>query len=177
MTEEEGQGRKKKLNKNLIIAICGAVAAVVLIVLLVVFLGRGGRELDESYFVSDGTKLVLTIESDPSMKTDNEQEPINSHLVYAYSGETITSLKVYYQYENPVKAKTAFDILHASNNGQYKDVQLEGRYVVLIANDSEYNYLKASDVKQQIDFMEAMKGMQNNVPEDESAEPEPAPSE
>ena len=82
MSEEES-GRKKKLNKNLIIAICGVVAAVVLVVILVVFMGRGGRELDESYFVSDGAKLVLTIESDPSMKTDNEQEPINSHLFYA----------------------------------------------------------------------------------------------
>lgn len=176
MSEEES-GRKKKLNKNLIIAICGVVAAVVLVVILVVFMGRGGRELDESYFVSDGAKLVLTIESDPSMKTDNEQEPINSHLVYAYSGETITSLKVYYQYENPVKAKTAYDILHDSNNGQYKDVLLDGRYVVLVANESEYNYLKASDVKQQIDFMEAMKGMNSDTSANGDVEAEPAPAE
>ena len=170
MSEEEG--RKKKVNKNLITAICGVVAAVVLIIVLVVFFGRGGQELDESYFVSDGSKLVLTIESDPSMSSGDEQEPINSHLVYSYSGETVTDLKVYYQYENPVKAKNAYDTLHASNNGQYKDVQLNGRYVVLVAQESEYNYLKASDVKQQIDFMESMKGMSQEGLDGGEAAPE-----
>ena len=170
MSEEEG--RKKKVNKNLIVAICGVVAAVILVVLLLVFFGRGGRELTESDFVSDGTKLVLTIESDPAMRTENEQEPINSHLVYYYSGENITNLKVYYQYENATKAKTAYDILHDSNNGQYKDVLLDGRYVVLVAQETEYNYLKTSDVKQQIDFMESMKGMSQEGLDGGEAAPE-----
>lgn len=170
MSEEEG--RKKKVNKNLIVAICGVVAAVILVVLLLVFFGRGGRELTESDFVSDGTKLVLTIESDPAMRTENEQEPINSHLVYYYSGENITNLKVYYQYENATKAKTAYDILHDSNNGQYKDVLLDGRYVVLVAQETEYNYLKTSDVKQQIDFMESMKGMSSEPEADAEADSE-----
>ena len=155
MTEEVRE--KKKLNKNLLIAIIGVVAAAVTVLVLVLVLGRGGGELNENWFKSDGYKLVLTIESDPTMVAENEQTPINSHLVYTYSGETVTGLKVYYQYENPVKAKTAYETLYDSNNGQYKDVLLDGRYVVLVAVDSEYEHLKASDVKQQIDFMEMMK--------------------
>lgn len=152
MTEEV---KSKKFNKNLLIAIIGIVVAVIVVVVLVL-IRNNSAELSESWFKSDGSKLVLTIESDPDMVSENEQTPINSHLVYFYSGETITSLKVYYQYENPVKAKTAYEVLHESNNGQYKDVLLDGRYVILVAVESEYEHLKSSDVKQQIDFMEMM---------------------
>lgn len=167
MTEEVRE--KKKLNKNLLIAILGIVVAVIVVVVLVL-IRNNSAELSESWFKSDGAKLVLTIESDPSMVAENEQTPINSHLVYTYSGETVTGLKVYYQYENPVKAQSAYEILHNSNNGQYKDVLIDGRYVILVAVDSEYEHLKASDVKQQIDFMEMMKGTTSVDPSDGSEE-------
>ena len=169
MTEEVRE--KKKLKKNLLVAVIGAVAAIVTVLVLV--FSHGGGELNENWFQSDNSKLVLTIESDPTMVAENEQTPINSHLVYTYSDETVTSLKVYYQYENTVKAKTAYDTLHDSNNGQYKDVLLDGRYVVLVAVDSEYEHLKASDVKQQIDFMEMMK----NTSSDTASGSEQAPDE
>ena len=166
MTEEVRE--KKKLNKNLLVAIIGVAAAAITVLVLVLVLGRGNGELNENWFKSDGSKLVLTIESDPAMVAENEQTPINSHLVYTYSGETVTGLKVYYQYENPVKAQAAYEILHDSNNGQYKDVLIDGRYVILVAVDSEYEHLKASDVKQQIDFMEMMKGTTSVDPSDGS---------
>ena len=70
MTEEVRE--KKKLNKNLLIAIIGVVAAAVTVLVLVLVLGRGGGELNENWFKSDGSKLVLTIESDPTMVAENE---------------------------------------------------------------------------------------------------------
>ena len=69
MTEEVRE--KKKLKKNLLVAVIGAVAAIVTVLVLV--FSHGGGELNENWFQSDNSKLVLTIESDPTMVAENEQ--------------------------------------------------------------------------------------------------------
>ena len=154
MSEEEG---KKKFNKNLFFAIGGLVVAVAVVVVLVIVISGNLGGLDESWFVGDDKKMVLTIESNPDMASEDESIPINSHTVYEYSGEKITSLKIYYQYPDTDRAKKAYDTISANNKGQYKDVELNGRYVVLVAVDSDYENLTTSDVKQQIDWVNTYK--------------------
>lgn len=155
MSEEEqktAEPRKKTVNKNLLVAIGGLLIAVIVVVLLFIFVGGGMGGLNEGWFVSDDTKLVLTIESNPEMVAEDESIPINSHMVYTYSGDNITGFKIYYQYSDNEKAKKACETISA-NNSIYENVEQNGRYVVMTEKAEDYQYLKTSDIKQQIDFM------------------------
>ena len=152
--------KAKKDNKNMIIGgICAAVAVVVVIVLAVV-LATGGNKLDDSYFVSDGSKYVLTIESD-DLEFDEEEEayaPIKTHLVYTYSGDEITGLKTYAEYADAASAKAALEAMKAAGE-DVSEISIDGKYLVMTATPDQYEGMTASDVKQQIEFMEMMKNM------------------
>ena len=150
--------KAKKDNKNLIIGICAAVAIVVVVVVAIVLVTKGGSsKLDDSYFVSDGTKYVLTVDVE---NTDEEYTPVKSHMVYYYSGDDITGVKVYYEYANADDAKAAYDALKEVGGFEsFKSVELDGKYLIMTSKESEYAELKASDIKQQIEFMEMLQNM------------------
>lgn len=158
-----------KNKKGLIIGICAAVVVVVAIVVGIVFAVRNGAGgLNDAYFQSDGTKYVLTLESDEMSFDDEEYTPLKTHLVYTYSGDEITGLMGYYEYENDDAAKAAYNYLLESQSDDYKSISLDGKYVVIEADESEYEDLTAEDVKQQIEFMEMMRNM--NTDSSESTE-------
>ena len=159
-----GKSKKKNNNKNLIIGICVAVVVVVAIVLAVVFAVRGGG-ISDSYFVSDGSKYVLTVESDDLTFDEDEEAyaPIRTHMVYEYSGDEITGLKSYYEYADANAAKAAYDQMVAAGE-ELKGAEINGKYIVVTAEAEDYEGMTASDVKQQIEFMEMLKNM--NLDED-----------
>lgn len=151
--------KKAKDNKNLIIGICVAVVLVVAIALIAIFVLRGNG-INDSYFVSDDTKYVLTVESD-DLSFDEEDAayiPLRTHMVYTYSGDEITGLKSYYEYADANAAKAAYDQMVASGE-EVGNAELNGKYIVLTAEADEYDGMTASDVKQQIEFMEMLKNM------------------
>ena len=151
-----------KKNKNLIIGICSAVVIVVVIVVIAVVLAtRGGNvALNDKYFVSDDTKYVLTLEGD-EISLDEEYAPLKTHLVYYYSDDTVTGLKAYYEYADEASAKTAYNAIKedAETSESYKEIALDGKYLILTANESEYADMTKSDVEEQIKFMEMLKNM------------------
>ncbi len=151
--------KAKKNNKNLIIGICVAAIVVIAIVVAVVLITRGAagpNQLGDSYFVSDGSKYVLTLETEE----DEEYAPIKSHMIYFYSGDEITGMKIYYEYADESAAKAALDYYKDNfSESDYKDISVEGKYLVFTSNESDYEGLTASDVKQQIEFMEMLKNM------------------
>ena len=153
---------QKKNNKNLIIGICSAVVAVVVIVIVaVVFLSKGGsKKIDDTFFVSDGSKYVLTLGSE-YIDTEEDFTPSKSHMVYYYSGEKVTGLEMYYEYADAATAKKAYDILSADAdaNAEFKEVKLDGKYIVLVANSSDYEGMTTSEVKSQIELMEMLQGI------------------
>lgn len=154
--------KAKKDNKNLIIGICAAVVVVVVIVIAVVLATRGTK-LNDDYFVSDDTKYVLTVETGDLYTDDDDSDevvPVKTHLVYTYSGDEITGLKAYYEFADDAAAKTAYDqYVEADLSNEYASIELDGKYVILTANASEYEDLTADDVKQRIEFMEMLNNM------------------
>ncbi|MBR0465297.1 hypothetical protein IJJ02_00700 [Candidatus Saccharibacteria bacterium] len=144
----------KKDNKNLIIGICAAIVAVVIIVIVVLAVRGGG--LGDDYFVSDGTKYVLTIESD-DIEDNNEFTPLKTHLVYTYDGDKVTSMKSYYVYADADAAKAAFDAMQEAGGEEAKGMELNGKYIIMTAEEDVYKDLTTSDVKKQIEFIEALK--------------------
>ncbi len=142
---------KKKNNKNVIIGGCIAAVVIAAIILAVVF-AAGNGTINDSYFVSDGTKYDINneygdTESDGSV-------PIKDHIVYYYSGDKITGAKAFYEYVDETAAKNAYETIKANAGNSYKSVSLSGIYVILEANESEYEGLTASDVKQQVELSE-----------------------
>ena len=150
-----------KNNKNLIIGICSAIAAIVIIVIIALVAANGGnKQINDNYFVSDDTKYVLTLGAD-YIDSSDEYAPLKSHMVYYYSGDKITGLKVYYEYSNADNAKTAYEALKELNDSEpnFKDILIDGKYVILVSNESDYESLTASEVKQQIDFMKSLQDL------------------
>lgn len=149
--------KAKKDNKNAIIGCICAAVVVIVVVIVAVVLATNGNKLNDSYFKSDDTKYVLTMESDGT-DTD-EYTPIKTHLVYTYSGDEITGMTSYYEYADEAKAKAAADVWKENAGDSYKEIYANGKYVVLVSNESDYEGVTASDVKQQIEFMEMLKNM------------------
>ena len=154
----EKASKSKKDNKNLIIGCLAAVAVVVAIIITVVVINN--NSLNDNYFVSDGTKYVLTIEADASDESD-QYAPLKTHLVYTYDGDKVTGMKTYYVYGDNDSAKKAFDALKdaINNEEEAKSMELNGKYIIITASEESYKDLTASDVKQQIEFMEKLQNM------------------
>lgn len=152
--------KSNKDNKNLIIGICCAIAAIVVVIVIAVALATRGATLNDDYFVSDGTKYVLTIEAEESDEED-EYAPLKTHLVYTYDGDTVTGMKTYYVYADNASAKKSFDALKAELEGEEEasSIELSGKYIIITSDEESYKDLTASDVKQQIEFMETLKNM------------------
>lgn len=152
--------QSKKDNKNLIIGICAAIAVVAVIIITIVLVNNGSG-LNDSYFVSDDTKYVLTIEADDSDDSD-EYTPLKTHLVYTYDGDTITSMKSYYEYADANTAKAAYDAMKEAGGEEVEGMELNGKYIIMTAEEDVYKDLTTSDVKQQIEFMEMLKNMDSD---------------
>lgn len=162
--------KSKKNNKNLIISICVAAIVVIAIIVTVVLVTRN-TGLNDKFFTSDDTKYVLTLDESTITTEEGEEayNPIKTHLVYFYSGDEITGLKAYYEYPNATAAKAALDFLKSSYEDEQKElVTIDGKYVIFTAPASEYEELTASEVKEQIEFMEMIKNI--NIDEDGSEE-------
>lgn len=161
---------EKKNNKNLIIGICSGILVIAVIVVAVIFATRGTTNLNDAYFVSDDTKYVLTMDGDSS--EEEELSPVKTHLVYTYSGDTITGMTTYMEFADAATAKSALEVYKSMEDQTgVKNLSVNGKYVVVEMTEDQYNNMTASDVKEQIDFMEMLKNADlnniNDLPEDE----------
>jgi len=146
---------KSQKNKSIIIGACVAVVVVVAIVLAIVFINKNNG-ISDSFFVSDGTKYVLNMDMDPS-EDETGYMPLKTHAVYYYKGDEITSLENYYEYENNDAAKAAYDFVVENGGDSYKEASVNGKYIVVVADESSYANTTAEDVKNQIEFIESLK--------------------
>ena len=164
---------KKKDNKSLIMAICGVVAAIVLVVVIaVVVMTKKG--IDESFFVSDDTKYVLSLDVNNAMMDIDTDEyvPEKAYLIYFYSGDEVTGLKMYYKYADNATAKKAAETLNGqkSESDEIEKVEADGDYVIITAGKTTYEGMTAEDAKQQVEFMEMLQNMNFDDSESEDDE-------
>ena len=155
MANSTNSNIKRKGNLGLIIGICTTIVAVIIIIIAVI-LAINNNQLSDAYFVSDDTKYVLT--SDRS-NLENNDDVIKVHEVYTYSGDTITSLKAYHQFENADIAKLALEKYKNDEtiSEMITDIEQNGNYVILTYDKSIYDGLTATDIKQQIEFLNSLK--------------------
>lgn len=150
--------KAKKDNKNLIIGVCAALAVVVVIIVAIVLATRGTR-LDDSFFVTDGTKYVATMEGDEMSFGDDDVSPVKTHVVYFYSDGKVTDMKSYYEFADEASAKKMYDAYKEYEDEEIGSYELNGKYVVLTASASQYEGMTADDAKQQVEFMKMLEEM------------------
>ena len=135
----------------------------VLVIVAVIVILTSSKKLDESFFVSDGTKYVATLSSgyDIYNVSDIEYTPEKIYLVYFYSNGKVTGVKAYYKYDSESKAKEACDKLD-KNIDELDDVdkvEANGEYLIIVSSKSAYEKMTADDAKQQVEFMEMIERM------------------
>ena len=159
--------KAKKDNKNLIIGLCVAVLAIAVIVVAVVLATKGTTNLSDAYFKSDDTKYVLTIDGDQmDIEDADEYEPVKTHIVYYYSGDTVNGMATYMEFADESTAKTALEAYKSVDQEGIKNLSVNGKYLVIEMTEDQYADMTASDVKQQIEFMEMLKNMDSDSTED-----------
>ena len=147
---------EKKNKKNLIIAICAiAVVAIVAIVVAIIILSN--KRIDDSFFVSDDTKIVLTMNSENLLGANSEIIiPEDAHIVYFYSGDNVTDTKAYYKYEDEKTAKEAAEIFKQQEDNNYSGVTVNGNFVVITMAKSTYEGMTTEDARQQVELMKIL---------------------
>ncbi len=165
-TEEKKVAKKDK--KGLIIGSCVTVLIIAIIVVVAILINK--NSLNDSFFVSDGSKYVLNYTAEELGIEDEEYAPAKAHYVYFYSGDSFTDVKAYYEFENEETAKGAFDYLNENEKEEYKDISLKGKFVILTANESDYANMKPSDIEQQIKIMEKLDELDDDSADEEEEE-------
>lgn len=166
MAKKAENSKNAKSNKNIIIGICTAVLILTVIAVAIIFSTKGNVQLDDAYFVSDSSKYVFTVdEEDLDIDDRAEHKPAKTHIVYPYSGDNITGMVTYLEYANEAEAKAAFEAYKDYEQSEVKNLSINGKYLVVEMTEDQYSDLKASDVKQQIEFMEMLKNIDYNETE------------
>ena len=148
---------KAKNNKSIIIGICVAALVIIAIIIAIVLINKN-QTINDAYFKSDDTKYVLTLDADDyDSDEDQEHAPLKTHTVYYYKGNEITDLKTYLEYTDNDAAKAALDYVTTNESDNYKEITVNGKYLILTSNDVAYEGVTADEVKQQIEFIESLK--------------------
>lgn len=157
-------------NKKMIAWICGIVVAVVLIIVAIVVVVASPKRLDESFFVSDGTKYVATLgpKYDIYNVSSSDYVPDKIYLVYFYSNDKVTDVKAYYKYSNESEAKDLYNWMKEKDNSDdISKVEIDGEYVIIVSDKSAYEDMTADDAKQEVEFMEMLERMSSgNIDEE-----------
>ncbi len=151
-----------KNNKNKLIAmISGAVLVIAAIVIAIVVInGNKGETLDDNFFKTSDSKIVLST-------TSNSTDPTVAkkvHQVYTIDGDKITGLKVYSEFESEQAAKDADakpEVAEAMKTGMYKDHKVQGKFIIVTMKDEMYQSLTVEQLKMTAQAIEG--AIQNGV--------------
>ena len=160
----------KANNKNLIIGI-GAIVTILIVLVIAIVLAARNSGISDSFFKSDNTKYVFTLEPEElSAIGEEDLTPEKAHMVYFYEGEKITDLKSYYLFSDENEATKAYSYFQENGADGYKSIARDGKYVILTANPSEYENITTSNIKEQIEFFESLKDLDLEAFEEEDDE-------
>ncbi len=157
--------KKKKENvkdKNIkLISIVAVIAVVVVTVIIAVVIGLNlnqTEQIPDNYFVSDNTKLVMSLDDETTAFQDGEFEPSLTHIVYYYSGDKIENVKIFFVYGDEEEAKAAYDGIGDDYKEWAKNKKLNGKYIIFQADDSFYNGLDVEQIRENIESAKAVGG-------------------
>lgn len=143
-----------KSNIGKISCVIIGVVAIVAIIFALVF-ALNSNTINDAYFVSDNSKLVLTLDND--YDENDVLAPTKSHLVYYYSGDKITGVKYFYEFSSEDKAAEAFKGLTENNeeyDGRPESIKLNGKYVIYTFPANQFEGTSVEDIKSYLEVIE-----------------------
>ncbi len=159
--KKKGAGKKQKQKNKNLIAIIVAIAAVVVAIVaaLVIGLNLGlSDKINDEYFVSDGRKIVLSLNDEMSGFIDGEFEPGITHLVYYYSGDKINDVKIFFVYDDEEEAELAYDSIGDTYEEWASSKEINGKYLIFKTDSELYEDLSAERLRSDIESMKAVGG-------------------
>ena len=136
-----------KENRKLQIAgICAIATIIIVFIVAIAVMKQSG--IEETYFVSDGTKYVIPVNVDEIRFSNELAKPAKIYAVYYYQDNKITSMKDYYFFEQESDAKAAYDYFSKDKSSNYKTLGLNGHYLIATANESEYANKTPEEIRQ-----------------------------
>ena len=173
---------EKAKKNNIIVGVCIVAVVVIAIVatIVAIMLKNSGTiigNLDDSYFVSDGAKYVITLNGNEIYIEDEAYAPNKYHLVYTYSGDTITGLKSFYEYSDGTLAQKAYDYFIEQNIMNAEEIEVNNNYVIKTSSAQDYEGITATDVKQQIELIELTESIESKEDETEEVVEAETPAE
>lgn len=146
--------QKDQKKQNTIIVCIAAVVLIIAIIVTVVVINKNSLN-NGSFFVSDGSKLVIPLESGDRLSSDeDEPAPQKTYFVYYYKDNDITDLKIYQEYTNDSVAKEAYTYYKNNLSPYLKDISLDGKHVIITQLPEEYEGITAEDVRATIKYNE-----------------------
>lgn len=131
--------------------IFGFVVVVLLIVVVVVLSIKNRTVYNDDYFVSDDTKIVLSMDARTSGFEESAYIPPITHVVYYYSGDEITSIKVFYEYKNEDIAKKANDGIKMDDKGWATNKALNGKYIIFDMAKDQFEGLTTGFIRNSVE--------------------------
>lgn len=131
--------------------IFGAVIVVLLIVVVVVLVVMNKTTYNDDYFVSDDTKLVLSMDARISGFEESEYMPPITRVVYYYSGDTISGVRVFYEYRNNEIAKKAYETIGKEDKEWAASKALNDKYIIFDMTKEQYEGLNTNQIRESIE--------------------------
>lgn len=139
---------KKRRNLLNFKTVFSLVIVALLIVVIVVLFVMNRTTYNDDYFVTDDTKVVLSMDARTSGFEESEYAPPITHVVYYYSGDTINNVKVFYEYRNSDIAKKAYVKIDAEDKYWAYSRTLNDKYIIFDMKKEEYEGLTATEIRE-----------------------------
>ena len=147
---------KGKLNIRMIIVSLVLLVAVIIVSILLKNYGR--ETLNDSYFVSDANKIVMTLDGAdvPPIAEEVDYTPAKVHTVYYYVGDNVNGAKVFYEYDNADEAKAVYEKTSLDDKDWATGKSLDGKYVVFQYDSSLLKAFTPEQIRESIENVESV---------------------
>lgn len=155
----ENKKTKTKKHKIDIRMIIVSVVLLVAIIAVSIVLGLyGHEELNDGYFVSDNSKIVMTVSGKNASPIEEESgyEPIKVYTVYYYVGNSITGAKVFYEYINNDEAKVAYEKINLEDKDWAISKGIDNKYIIVQYNKSLLKDFTAEQIRNSVEEINSM---------------------
>ena len=153
--KKQKQVRKQDGTRVVAIMIVALVFVVLLVSLIVGMGAMKNEQYSDDYFVSDGSKLVLSLDKATTSFIDEDSELDVTHIVYYYSGGNIREVKIFFAYNDGDEAKTADEKIDEDYKEWAVSKEVNGKYLIFEVDQETLEGVTTEEIRDNIENMKA----------------------
>lgn len=134
---------------------------VMLIALIVVIVALSNRmePIDNDYFVSDDSKLVMSLNRAMANYETSDYEPEVTRIVYYLDGDKVSNVRVFFDYGSEAEAREANDNITMDGKNWATGRKLNGKYIIFDTKSEQKDGLTKEKVEENIESMRVAGGL------------------